>query len=49
MHLVAYLLQLCMILIDICILNVTDVYYEMTVACLNAKNHIIFRSGNQHK
>ena len=24
-------------------------YHEMTVACLNAKNHIIFRPGNQHK
>jgi hypothetical protein len=38
MRLVADLLQLCTILIDWYILNVTDVYHEMAVACLNAKN-----------
>lgn len=31
----ADLLQLCIILIDLYIVNVTDVYHEMTVACLN--------------
>jgi len=49
MCLVADLLQLCIILINLYILNVTYVYHEMTVACLNAKNQIIFRPGNQHK
>ena len=36
MHLCADLLQLYTILIELYILNVTDVYQEMTVACLNA-------------
>jgi hypothetical protein len=49
MCLVADLLQLCTILINWYILNVTDVYHEMAVACLNAKNHVIFRLGIQHK